>query len=82
MTRRVFAAASRAFHRATQLGLATIFGPSENPFPWMSETMALKKDRAPEVKLRPVISAMERRVPGRGRRARLRAGHRAGQGCA
>ncbi len=31
--------------RAEQLGLAPIFGETENPFPWMSEMMDLKKEK-------------------------------------
>ncbi|MBK1788237.1 ribonucleotide-diphosphate reductase subunit beta [Prauserella cavernicola] len=31
--------------RARQLGLAPIFGEDENPFPWMSEAMDLKKEK-------------------------------------
>jgi ribonucleoside-diphosphate reductase beta chain len=31
--------------RAQQIGLAPIFGETENPFPWMSEAMDLKKEK-------------------------------------
>ncbi|AIJ24137.1 ribonucleotide-diphosphate reductase subunit beta [Amycolatopsis methanolica] len=31
--------------RAQQLGLAPIFGENENPFPWMSEAMDLRKEK-------------------------------------
>ncbi len=31
--------------RCTQLGLKPVFGPTENPFPWMSEMMDLKKEK-------------------------------------
>ncbi|HVV09577.1 ribonucleotide-diphosphate reductase subunit beta [Amycolatopsis sp.] len=31
--------------RARQLGLAPLFGETENPFPWMSEAMDLKKEK-------------------------------------
>jgi ribonucleoside-diphosphate reductase beta chain len=31
--------------RAQQIGLAPIFGAEENPFPWMSEAMDLKKEK-------------------------------------
>ncbi len=31
--------------RCVQLGLAEVFPPAENPFPWMSETMDLKKEK-------------------------------------
>jgi ribonucleoside-diphosphate reductase beta chain len=31
--------------RAQQLGLSPIFGQEENPFPWMSEAMDLKKEK-------------------------------------
>ena len=31
--------------RCAQLGLAPIFGETENPFPWMSEAMDLKKEK-------------------------------------
>ncbi|OZM72334.1 ribonucleotide-diphosphate reductase subunit beta [Amycolatopsis antarctica] len=31
--------------RAQQIGLAPIFGENENPFPWMSEAMDLKKEK-------------------------------------
>ncbi|KAA9156449.1 ribonucleotide-diphosphate reductase subunit beta [Amycolatopsis acidicola] len=31
--------------RAQQIGLAPIFGEAENPFPWMSEAMDLKKEK-------------------------------------
>ncbi len=31
--------------RAQQIGLAPIFGVTENPFPWMSEAMDLKKEK-------------------------------------
>jgi ribonucleoside-diphosphate reductase beta chain len=31
--------------RCAQLGLAPIFAEVENPFPWMSETMDLKKEK-------------------------------------
>ncbi|MET0132555.1 MAG: ribonucleotide-diphosphate reductase subunit beta [Kibdelosporangium sp.] len=31
--------------RCAQLGLAPVFGPAENPFPWMSEAMDLKKEK-------------------------------------
>jgi ribonucleoside-diphosphate reductase beta chain len=31
--------------RAEQLGLAPLFGETENPFPWMSEAMDLKKEK-------------------------------------
>src|ERR1700712_4832535 len=31
--------------RAQQIGLAPIFGQEENPFPWMSEAMDLKKEK-------------------------------------
>ncbi|TVT48403.1 ribonucleotide-diphosphate reductase subunit beta [Amycolatopsis rhizosphaerae] len=31
--------------RAQQIGLAPIFGEEENPFPWMSEAMDLKKEK-------------------------------------
>jgi ribonucleoside-diphosphate reductase beta chain len=31
--------------RAVQIGLAPLFGETENPFPWMSEAMDLKKEK-------------------------------------
>ena len=31
--------------RCTQLGLAPLFAATENPFPWMSEAMDLKKEK-------------------------------------
>ncbi|WP_214370628.1 ribonucleotide-diphosphate reductase subunit beta [Pseudonocardia sp. H11422] len=31
--------------RAEQIGLAPVFGETENPFPWMSEAMDLKKEK-------------------------------------
>jgi ribonucleoside-diphosphate reductase beta chain len=31
--------------RCVQLGLEPVFGPAENPFPWMSEAMDLKKEK-------------------------------------
>jgi ribonucleoside-diphosphate reductase beta chain len=31
--------------RCGQLGLAPVFDEVENPFPWMSETMDLKKEK-------------------------------------
>ena len=31
--------------RCGQLGLAPLFGETENPFPWMSETMDLVKEK-------------------------------------
>jgi ribonucleoside-diphosphate reductase beta chain len=31
--------------RCAQLGLEPVFGPTENPFPWMSEMMDLKKEK-------------------------------------
>ncbi|GAA1340927.1 ribonucleotide-diphosphate reductase subunit beta [Saccharothrix algeriensis] len=31
--------------RCAQLGLAPVFGPVDNPFPWMSEAMDLKKEK-------------------------------------
>ena len=31
--------------RAEQIGLAPIFGQTENPFPWMSEVMDLQKEK-------------------------------------
>ena len=31
--------------RAEQIGLAPLFGATENPFPWMSEAMDLKKEK-------------------------------------
>ncbi len=34
-----------ANRRAAQLGLAPVFGPAENPFPWMSETIDLRKEK-------------------------------------
>lgn len=34
-----------ANRRCAQLGLAPVFGEAENPFPWMSEAMDLKKRR-------------------------------------
>jgi len=34
-----------ANRRATQIGLETIFPNEENPFPWMSEMIDLKKER-------------------------------------
>jgi ribonucleoside-diphosphate reductase beta chain len=34
-----------ANRRCAQLGLAPIFVESDNPFPWMSEAMDLKKER-------------------------------------
>ncbi|WP_395664505.1 ribonucleotide-diphosphate reductase subunit beta [Methylocella sp.] len=34
-----------ANRRCGQLGLAPAFAPAENPFPWMSETMDLKKEK-------------------------------------
>ena len=34
-----------ANRRCAQLGLAPAFAPAENPFPWMSETMDLKKEK-------------------------------------
>jgi hypothetical protein len=33
-----------ANRRCTQLGLARVFDKTENPFPWMSEAMDLKKN--------------------------------------
>jgi len=34
-----------ANRRAAQIGLAPVFAPTENPFPWMSEAMDLKKEK-------------------------------------
>lgn len=34
-----------ANRRCAQLGLAPVFPPAENPFPWMSEAMDLKKEK-------------------------------------
>ena len=34
-----------ANRRCAQLGLAPVFEPTENPFPWMSEAMDLKKEK-------------------------------------
>ena len=34
-----------ADRRARQIGLAPVFGATENPFPWMSEAMDLKKEK-------------------------------------
>ncbi|MDT7693252.1 MAG: ribonucleoside-diphosphate reductase beta chain, partial [Pseudonocardiales bacterium] len=34
-----------ADRRCAQLGLAPLFGASENPFGWMSETMDLSKEK-------------------------------------
>lgn len=34
-----------ANRRCTQLGLAPVFAEAENPFPWMSEAMDLKKEK-------------------------------------
>ncbi|MBJ3775613.1 ribonucleotide-diphosphate reductase subunit beta [Acuticoccus sp. 2012] len=34
-----------ANRRCAQLGLAPVFGPAENPFPWMSEAMDLRKEK-------------------------------------
>ena len=34
-----------ANRRCAQLGLAPVFAEAENPFPWMSETMDLKKEK-------------------------------------
>jgi hypothetical protein len=34
-----------ANRRATQIGLAELFPNEENPFPWMSEMIDLKKER-------------------------------------
>ncbi|MEM8552304.1 MAG: ribonucleotide-diphosphate reductase subunit beta [Pseudomonadota bacterium] len=34
-----------ANRRCGQLGLAPVFGPAENPFPWMSEAMDLRKEK-------------------------------------
>lgn len=34
-----------ANRRCSQLGLAPVFPPAENPFPWMSEAMDLKKEK-------------------------------------
>ena len=34
-----------AIMQCAQLGLEPVFGPAENPFPWMSETMDLKKEK-------------------------------------
>ncbi|GAA3464241.1 ribonucleotide-diphosphate reductase subunit beta [Saccharothrix longispora] len=31
--------------RCAQLGLTPVFGPSDNPFPWMSEAIDLKKEK-------------------------------------
>ncbi|MEV0675370.1 ribonucleotide-diphosphate reductase subunit beta [Actinosynnema sp. NPDC050436] len=31
--------------RCAQLGLAPVFGPADNPFPWMSEAIDLKKEK-------------------------------------
>jgi ribonucleoside-diphosphate reductase beta chain len=31
--------------RAAQIGLAPVFPAADNPFPWMSETMDLKKEK-------------------------------------
>jgi ribonucleoside-diphosphate reductase beta chain len=31
--------------RAAQLGLEPVFGERENPFPWMSEAMDLRKEK-------------------------------------
>ncbi len=30
--------------RCGRLGIAPIFGPAENPFPWMPEAMGLKRE--------------------------------------
>ena len=34
-----------ANRRCAQLGLARVFDETENPFPWMSEAMDLKKEK-------------------------------------
>lgn len=34
-----------ANRRSAQLGLAPLFAPTENPFPWMSETIDLRKEK-------------------------------------
>lgn len=34
-----------ANRRCAQLGLSRVFGDAENPFPWMSEAMDLKKEK-------------------------------------
>jgi ribonucleoside-diphosphate reductase beta chain len=34
-----------ANRRCAQIGLAPMFVETENPFPWMSETMDLKKEK-------------------------------------
>ena len=34
-----------ANRRCGQLGLAPVFADTENPFPWMSEVMDLKKEK-------------------------------------
>ena len=34
-----------ANRRCAQIGLAPVFAESENPFPWMSEAMDLKKEK-------------------------------------
>ena len=34
-----------ANRRCAQLGLEPVFTPTENPFPWMSEAMDLKKEK-------------------------------------
>jgi ribonucleoside-diphosphate reductase beta chain len=34
-----------ANRRCGQLGLEPVFPPTENPFPWMSEAMDLKKEK-------------------------------------
>ena len=34
-----------ANRRCAQLGLAPVFAAAENPFPWMSEAMDLKKEK-------------------------------------
>jgi ribonucleoside-diphosphate reductase beta chain len=34
-----------ANRRCAQLGLASAFGETHNPFPWMSEAMDLKKEK-------------------------------------
>jgi ribonucleoside-diphosphate reductase beta chain len=34
-----------ANRRCAQLGLAPVFAETENPFPWMSEAMDLKKEK-------------------------------------
>ena len=34
-----------ADRRAQQIGLAPIFAATDNPFPWMSEAMDLKKEK-------------------------------------